>query len=80
MAVVYPLGPTRVLAIVLIAAGTLALIYKGFTYTRDTDTAKLGPIELTVKDQRRVNVPVWAGVVILAAGVGLVLVPNKKQG
>jgi hypothetical protein len=80
MAVVYPLGPTRVLAIVLIAAGALALTYKGFTYTRDTDTAKLGPLELTVKDQRRVNVPVWAGVLVLAAGVGLLLVPNKKQG
>jgi hypothetical protein len=80
MAVVYPLGPTRVLAIVLIAAGALALIYKGFTYTRDTDTAKIGPLELTVKDTRRVNVPVWVGVVALVAGVGLVFVPNLKQG
>jgi hypothetical protein len=69
-----------VLAIVLIAAGAVALVYKGFTYTRDTETAKIGPIELTVKDEKRVNVPTWVGVVALAAGVGLVLVPNKKQG
>ncbi len=80
MAVTYPLGPTRVLAIVLIAAGALALIYKGFNYTRDSSTTKLGPIELTVKDERRVDVPAWAGVLVLAAGVGLILVPNKKQG
>jgi hypothetical protein len=80
MAVIYPLGPTRVLAIMLIAAGSLALIYKGFSYTRNTETAKLGPLELTVKDERRVNVPAWAGVVALVAGVGLVLVPNKKPG
>ena len=80
MAVVYPLGPTRVLAIVLIAAGAAALMYKGFTYTKDSSTTKLGPIELTVKDEKRVNVPTWVGVVALVAGVGLVLIPQKKSG
>lgn len=80
MPVVYPLGPTRVLAILLIAAGAVALVYKGFTYTKDSSTTRVGPIELTVKDTKKVNVPIWVGVVTLVAGVGLVLVPNKKEG
>ncbi|MDD5365430.1 MAG: hypothetical protein PHR30_08840 [Gallionellaceae bacterium] len=58
----------KILAIVLIAAGSLGLLYGGFTYTKDTHEAKLGPIELTVKDTETVNIPVWAGVGAIVAG------------
>jgi hypothetical protein len=34
------------LAIVLIVAGALGLVYGGFTYTKETHEAKLEPIEL----------------------------------
>jgi len=66
--------PLKILAILLIVAGTLGLAYGGFTYTKSTDEVKLGPLEMTIKDKERVNVPVWAGVVILAAGVVLLFV------
>ena len=45
----------RLIALVLIVAGVLALVYGGFSYTKDTQHTKLGPIEFTVKDQERVN-------------------------
>ena len=67
----------KVLAIVLIVAGALALAYGGFTYTKDTHEAKLGPIELTMRDRRTVNIPVWAGVAAIVGG-GLLLVLPKK--
>jgi len=66
----------RILAIVLIVAGALGLIYGGFTYTKDTQQAKLGPLELTVKDTETVNVPVWAGVGALVVG-GILLFVRK---
>jgi hypothetical protein len=62
------------LAIVLIVAGGLGLVYGGFTYTKDTHEAKLGPIELSIKDTETVNVPVWAGVGAIVAGVILLFV------
>jgi uncharacterized membrane protein YidH (DUF202 family) len=62
------------LAIVLIVAGGLALAYGGFTYTKDTHEARVGPIELTIKDKETVNVPVWAGVGAIVAGVILLFV------
>jgi hypothetical protein len=62
------------LAIVLIVAGTLGLVYGGFTYTKDTHEAKVGPIELSIKDKETVNVPVWAGVGAIVAGVILLFV------
>ena len=67
---------TKIFAILLIVAGSLGLIYGGFTYTKDTQTAKVGPLELTVKDTKTVNVPIWVGVGTLLAG-GLLLVMRK---
>jgi hypothetical protein len=70
---------TRVIAIALIAAGVLALLYGGFSYTKDTTAVKLGPVELSVKERETVNVPVWAGVGAVVIG-GLLLVLGSKKG
>jgi TRAP-type C4-dicarboxylate transport system permease small subunit len=69
----------RIAAVALIVAGALALMYGGFSYTKSTSTAKLGPIELSVKDQRTINVPVWAGVAAIVAGGALLLFSGKKS-
>lgn len=66
--------PLRIVAVLLVTAGLAALIYGGFSYTTRSQQARLGPIELTVDDTRRVNVPVWAGLAAVAAGVGLACV------
>ena len=68
----------KILAIALIAAGTLGLAYGSFSYTKETQQAKLGPLELSVKDTETVNVPVWAGVGLIVVGGGLLLVPKRK--
>ena len=67
------MNAVKMLAIVLIAAGVLRLVYGGFTYTKETHEARLGPIELSIKDKETVNVPVWAGVGAIVAGVALLL-------
>lgn len=64
----------KMLAIVLIVAGGLGLVYGGFSYTKDTQQAKIGPIELSVKETETVNVPVWVGVGAIVAGVILLFV------
>ncbi len=64
----------KMLAIVLIVAGGLALAYGGFTYTKETHQAKLGPIEFSVKDTETVNIPIWAGLGLMVAGVALLFV------
>ncbi len=69
----------KILAILLITAGILGLVYGSFSYTRETQEAKIGPLELTVKDTETVNVPVWAGVAAIVAGGGLLLMASKKS-
>jgi hypothetical protein len=68
----------KMAAIVLIAAGVLGLVYGSFSYTKETHDAKLGPIELSVKDRETVNIPVWAGVGAVVIGGALLLVGGKK--
>jgi uncharacterized membrane protein YdcZ (DUF606 family) len=68
----------KVVAIALIAAGVLALVYGGFSYTKETHEAKIGPFEFSVEDKQRVNVPVWAGVGAIVAGGLLLLAPKKR--
>ena len=67
----------RIVATVLLAVGILALVYGGFSFTKRTHDAKIGPVEISMNETRRVNVPVWAGVVLVAAGAGLLLVPKR---
>jgi hypothetical protein len=68
----------KILAVVLIVGGILGLVYGGFTYTKETHSAKLGPLELSVKDKERVNVPMWAGVGAIVAGGALLLFGRKS--
>ena len=62
----------KLVGVVLLVAGVLALAYGSFSYTKDTTAVKLGPMELSVKETQTVNVPVWAGVGAIVAG-GLLL-------
>jgi hypothetical protein len=62
----------KVVAIGLIIAGVLGLVYGNFSYTKDTQQAKLGPLELSVKEEKTVNIPIWASIAAIAAG-GLML-------
>jgi len=68
----------KILGVVLILAGTLALVYRGFTYTKDTHEAKLGPIEFSLKEKETINIPTWAGVGAIVIGGILLLVRGKK--
>jgi hypothetical protein len=68
----------RIIAILLIVLGVLALIYGGFSYTQDKTEAKLGPIELNVKETKTVSVPMWAGIAGIVVG-GFLLVAGGRR-
>jgi hypothetical protein len=68
----------RMVAIGLIVAGALALLYGGFSYTKDTTAVKLGPLELSVKEKKTVNIPIWAGAGAIVLGAVLLVLGGKK--
>ena len=73
------MNPIKLVAVALIVAGVLGLIYGGFSYTKDTTVVKLGPLELSAKEKQTVNVPIWVGVGAIVVG-GLLLVLGNKKG
>lgn len=68
----------KIVAITLIAAGALGLLYGGFSYTKQTSEVKFGPLELSVDEKQTVNVPVWLGVGAIVAGGLLLFLGSKK--
>lgn len=72
------MNAVKIVGVVLIVAGILALVYGSFSYTKETHQAKLGPLELQVKEKETVNVPVWAGVGAIVVGAVLLVVPLKR--
>jgi uncharacterized membrane protein len=66
----------RILALALIIAGVVGLAYGSFSYTKETHEAKIGPINLAVKEKETVNIPVWAGIAAIAIG-GVLLIYRK---
>ena len=68
----------KIVAILLIAAGIIGLVYGGITYTKTTHDTKVGPLEFSIKDKETVNIPVWAGVGAIVVGAVLLLVRTKK--
>ncbi|QEX16393.1 hypothetical protein FRZ44_16860 [Hypericibacter terrae] len=73
------MNASRLVAIVLIAAGVLALAYGGFTYTTKTHEAQIGTLELSVQEKETVNIPLWAGVAAIIGGAALLLVGARKS-
>lgn len=67
------MNTVKIIAAVLIVCGVLGLMYGGFSYTKETHEAKIGPIELSVKDKEEVNVPLWVSVGAIVAGVVLLV-------
>jgi len=67
----------RILALALIVGGALSLGYGGFTYTQEDHEAKLGPIEVNVKEKKTVDIPVWAGIGAIVIG-GILLVGKRN--
>ena len=69
----------RVIAVLLIAAGVLGLVYRSFTYTKETHEANVGPLQLELKEKDTVSVPIWAGVAAIVVGGGLLLFAGMRR-
>lgn len=63
----------------MIVAGILALAYGGFTYTRHTSTADVGPLHVSVQHRETVPVPVWAGIAVIVLGGVLIAVDGRRS-
>ncbi len=69
----------KTLAIVLVIAGVVALVYGGFSYTRDRKVVDLGPLEITASENRSFPIPAVVGAAVLLGGVLLLVNGNRRS-
>ena len=68
----------RIVGVLLIVGGMLGLAYGGFSYSKETAGARIGPLELSVKERQGVSVPVWGSVAFIVLG-GVLLVWGRRK-
>ncbi|MGH8858661.1 MAG: hypothetical protein ACREXG_11655 [Polaromonas sp.] len=73
------MNATTITGIVLMVLGLAGFFTGGFSYTIDATTAKLGPLELTVKETQTINFPQWLSLGAIALGA-VVLVVGARKG
>ncbi|MES2324158.1 MAG: hypothetical protein V4633_18025 [Pseudomonadota bacterium] len=73
------MNPAKIIGILLIVGGVLGLAFGGFSFTKETHKASLGPIALSVQEKETVNIPLWASIVAIAAGAAVLLTAGKKS-
>lgn len=71
--------PVKIVAIVLIVLGAVGLATGGFSFTKETHQAKIGPLQLSVQEKESVSIPTWLGLAGIALGVVLLVVPGKRK-
>ena len=69
----------RLTGAILIVLGLAGFFTGGFSFTKDTTKAKLGPLELTVKDKESVNVPQWLSLGAIALGAVVLVLGFRKN-
>ncbi|EER58501.1 conserved hypothetical protein [Acidovorax delafieldii 2AN] len=69
----------RLIGVILIVLGLAGFLTGGFSFTKETTQAKLGPLELTVKEKEAVNVPQWLSLGAMALGAVVLVLGFRKN-
>jgi hypothetical protein len=69
----------RIIGVLLVVAGVLGVVFNTFSYTKDAHDAKVGPLELSVKEKETVFIPTWASVVAIVVGGGLLVAGGRSR-
>jgi uncharacterized membrane protein YidH (DUF202 family) len=72
------MNTTKMVGAILIAGGVLGLAFGGFSFTRETHQASLGPLNLSVAEKETVNIPLWASIVVIVAGAAVMVAGSRK--
>lgn len=68
----------KVLGGILVVVGILMLVFQGFNFTKKEKVADIGPLEINKEENKSVDWPMYAGGIVLVAGVVILVAGNKK--
>ena len=67
--------PISWLGVLLIVIGVVLLAMR-ISYTKESETVTVGPVELVAK--RKAEIPPWVGVLLIVGGGGLMVAGARK--
>lgn len=73
------MNAVKVTGILLVVIGLAGFFTGGFSFTKDTTAAKIGPIELTVQEKESVNIPLWLSLGAVALGAVVLVFGFKRS-
>jgi uncharacterized membrane protein YidH (DUF202 family) len=68
----------KIIGIVLVIIGVLALVYGGISYNRQRTIIDVGGIKATATEQKNIPLSPIVGGIALVGGVILLVVPKKR--
>jgi uncharacterized membrane protein YidH (DUF202 family) len=69
----------RIIGIILVVLGILALVYGGFSYNKNRTVLEMGSVSVTATEHKSIAVPAAVGVVVLVGGVALLVVDKRRS-
>jgi hypothetical protein len=72
------MNTTKIIGCVLIVAGLVGAALGGFSFTQETHKASFGPLNLSVAEEKTVNIPLWASIAAIVAGTAVIVVGAKR--
>jgi hypothetical protein len=68
----------KIVGILIIVAGLLGASIGGFSFTKETHKASVGPINLSIAEEKKVNIPLWASIAAIVAGAAVLVIGSKR--
>ncbi len=68
-----------VLGVILLVLGVIGLVHPNFSYHRQEEVAKFGPIKATVDEEKTAQIPPAVSITLLVAGIGLVVLGPRLK-
>jgi hypothetical protein len=62
-----------ILGVILLISGVVGLVHPNLSYHKQEEVAKIGSFKATVDEEKNVQIPAAASIVLLVSGIGLVL-------
>ena len=69
----------KIVGLILIVLGVVALAYGGISYTRREKVLDIGPIEATAETRETIPLPPLLGALSLVGGVALLIAGSRRR-
>ena len=67
------------IGIALIIIGIVMMVFRSINFTQEKKVADIGPLQINKQEEKTVNWPLYAGIIVTVAGVVVLVSANKNK-